>query len=191
MEVNSWRKCSLEGGSSREIWSQGWRLDGGGGVIGWPSSASRWWKDLVSLAKGEEVDWFNVEVERRVGNGGTTSFWNVVWRGEVAFRDKYPRLFSISNNQEVKVSDLWIHNENGGSWGFSWRRELFVWENNLLLELLEDLDGFVWRLGVDFWAWKLEGENLFSVKSLYSKLIGRGLGVELKPEGERRVFRHI
>jgi len=52
-----------------------------GGVGGWPSSASRWWKDLVSLAKGEEVDWFNVEIERRVGSGATTSFWKVTWRG--------------------------------------------------------------------------------------------------------------
>lgn len=31
-----------------------------GGVSRWPSNASRWWKDLVSLAKGEKVDWFNI-----------------------------------------------------------------------------------------------------------------------------------
>jgi hypothetical protein len=48
-----------------------------GGVRVRLSNASRWWKDLVSLAKGEEVDWFNEEVVRRVGNGATTSFWKV------------------------------------------------------------------------------------------------------------------
>lgn len=41
-------------------------LEGGKGM--WPSNASRWWKDLVSLAKGEEVDWFYEEVVRGVGN---------------------------------------------------------------------------------------------------------------------------
>jgi hypothetical protein len=47
-------------------------LEGGVGL--WPSNSSKWWKDLVSLAKGDEVDWFNLEVVRRVGNGANTSF---------------------------------------------------------------------------------------------------------------------
>jgi hypothetical protein len=42
-----------------------------------------------------------------------------------------------------------------------------------------------------FWVWKLEGDNIFSVKLLYSKLVGRGIGEELRPEEERRVFRQI
>ena len=66
-----------------------------------------------------------------------------------------------------------------------------MWENNLLVELLEDLNGFVWSLCDDFWSWKLEGNNSFLVKSLYTKLVGRGIGEELRPEGERRVFRQI
>lgn len=53
----------------------------------------------MSLAKCEEVDWFNEEVVTRVGNGVTTSFWKVAWRGDVAFMVKYHRLFSISNLQ--------------------------------------------------------------------------------------------
>lgn len=28
------------------------------------------------------------------------------------------------------------------NWSFSWRHPLFVWENELVMELLADLDGF-------------------------------------------------
>jgi hypothetical protein len=113
------------------------------GVGRWPTNASRWWKDLVSLFKGMEVDCFNEEVVRNVGNGRTTSFWRVPWRGSIPFMVKFNRLFSISTNQDASVHDLWRPSLSGGDWAFNWRRNLFVWENNLLTELLEELNGFV------------------------------------------------
>jgi len=47
----------------------------------------------------------------------------------------------------------------GGSWSLNWRRRLFVWEENLLTNLLEDLKGFVWTQGEDRWWWSLEGNG--------------------------------
>lgn len=38
-------------------------LDGGGGGC-WSRNASRWSKDFVTLARGEDEDWFNEEVDR-------------------------------------------------------------------------------------------------------------------------------
>ena len=52
-----------------------------GGRDLWPRWALKWWKDLVSLEDGEEHAWFIEEVERKVGNGLVTSFWQVPWRG--------------------------------------------------------------------------------------------------------------
>lgn len=49
----------------------------------------------------------------------------------------------------------------------------------------------MWNNEEDRWRWKLEDNESFSVKSLYHKLEGRGLGEVVRPEGERRVFRHI
>jgi len=43
----------------------------------------------------------------------------------------------------------------------------------------------------DEWRWKLEKDDIFSVKSAYLKLEGRGLAEVVCPEGERRVFRQI
>lgn len=104
---------------------------------------------------------------------------------------KFPRLFTITTNQEATIQDMWMPSTNGGRWNFSWRRQLFVWENNLLVELEGILDGFVWRGGDDSWRWKLEEDGIFSVKSLYVKLEGRGLREEICPEDDRRVFRQI
>lgn len=35
----------------------------------WPSNASRWWKDLVTLEDSLGSNWFNREVGRKVENG--------------------------------------------------------------------------------------------------------------------------
>lgn len=54
------------------------------------------------------VDWFSREVARKIGNGRNSSFWNDAWRDTIPLSIKFPRLYSISNNQEAKVSELWV-----------------------------------------------------------------------------------
>ena len=192
-----WRWRLLYGGNAlwREVLIERYGIKVGelmgGGVGLWPTNALRRWKDLVSITKGEEVDWFNEEVVRRVGNGLCASFWREAWRGNEPFMLKYERLFSISSNQEANVHDLWIPNSSGGGWAFNWRCPLFVWEKNLLTELLGDLEGFEFSIEDGLWMWRLQDDNIFSVKSMYLKLEGRENGVVGNSEGERRVFRQI
>ena len=76
---------------------------------------------------------------RIIGNGLNTSFWNVKWRGEGSFRSKYPRLFSISNQKESMVGELGVVEGSSTEWNFEWRQELFAWEEQLLVSLMEDL----------------------------------------------------
>lgn len=82
----------------------------------WPRNASRWWKDLVVLSKGAGAgaDWFNEEVVRSVGNGSSTSFWRVAWRGDVPFMLKYNRLFSIVSNKKAMIHEMWRPNSRKG-----------------------------------------------------------------------------
>jgi len=100
---------------------------------------------------------------------------------------KYPRLFSLSIQKEASVGELC----EGGRWGFQWRHRFFVWEENLLNNLLDDLEGFVRSHEEDTWRWRLGEDGSFSVKSFYSKLEDVMLGVNRCPEEERRVFRQI
>jgi len=162
--------------------------DGGGFRL---SIASRWWKDIIHLEKNGGLSWFNKEVERRVRNGENTKFWLCRWRGGVSFREKYPRLFAMLNQQEAMVADIWVLNGNLREWTFSWRRRFFVWEEQLLGNLLANLEGHVWMRELDGWAWKQEEDAVFTVKSMYDKLEGlvileNNWGVE-----ENKVFNQL
>lgn len=74
---------------------------------------------------------------------------------------------------------MWVDEVTGGSWVFTWRRHLFVWEENLLNALLGNLDGFTTNNAEDVWRWKLGGEDVFMVKSLYLKLEEERRGEEV------------
>lgn len=62
------------------------KLEGGEEIC--PSSASKWWKDVVNLDKSGEEGWFNDELDRQVGDGTSTSFWRMAWRGAIPFMAK-------------------------------------------------------------------------------------------------------
>jgi len=184
MKTFGWECFSLERGANREIWIGGEKLYGISDRVGFEIFVS-WWKTIVSLGEGVGNCWFNSEVVRRVGNGASTSFWNVAWRGALTFRAKYPRLYSISNQQEACVREI----GGSGEWLFEWRRRFFQWEEHLFNLLKEELEGVVWSPGdEDRWFWKLTEDGVFSVKSTYEKLIGLLIVEDRWWEDEKMVF---
>ena len=80
---------------------------------------------------------------RYIGNGLTSSFWKDRWKSKKCFRLKYPSLFFISNHKLAFVAEMGEATGEGTVWNFSWRRHLFMWEEELLTSLMEDLDGVV------------------------------------------------
>jgi hypothetical protein len=93
--------------------------------------ASTWWKNIVSLDKAVEgKNWFLESMVRKVGNGVSTSFWHSKWIGDVPLAVAFPRLFSISNQQDLVIKDFLVTDSDNSMWAFSWRRNLFQWEED-------------------------------------------------------------
>lgn len=87
---------------------------------------SVWWRDLWLASEGEN-NWFESCVRIRVGEGGSTLFWEERWfEGEVSLQQKYKRLYEVSlqHNYTVKQMGMWVGEV--WTWKLSWRRNLFV-----------------------------------------------------------------
>jgi hypothetical protein len=52
-------------------------------------------------------------------------------------------------------------NRERGDWVFSWRKNLFVWEEEIIISLLEDLEGLTRGNHEDRWFWKAEKGVIF------------------------------
>jgi hypothetical protein len=86
--------------------------------------SSLWWRDICSIGSNLDFNWFANGVEKRMGNGRNTSFWEDSWVGDTPLRQSFPRLFSISLQKVESVADLWNVNGEEG-WNLRWRRRLF------------------------------------------------------------------
>jgi hypothetical protein len=112
-----------------------------------PSSASSWWTNLVAIDKAvPNVNWFVEAVGRNLGNGSSTLFWTQKWIGDAPLSEVFPRLFSLSIQKDSKVCDLLEMEGDRRRWHFNWRRNLFYWEEDLVLRLQEIVDRVVFTL---------------------------------------------
>ncbi|XP_028106541.1 uncharacterized protein LOC114305626 [Camellia sinensis] len=69
---------------------------------------SSWiWSDILLVAQSNTrlFNFFMENVEIRVGSGSRIKFWEDVWLGKFCLKNKYPRLFSISNDKGVSLKD--------------------------------------------------------------------------------------
>jgi hypothetical protein len=134
--------------------------------------ASTWWKNLIALEKAvPNKSWFLESVSRKVGNGVTTLFWTSKWLGEAPLAVVFPRLFSLANQKDCMVCDLVNFVGDNRLWNFSWRRNLFHWEEELVKRLREMLDSVVFSMEEDCWRWLPDLDGDFSVKSAYNLLV--------------------
>jgi hypothetical protein len=122
------------------------------------------------LEVGLGANWFSNNVVRKVSNGRGTSFWKDKWIGEQPLAILFPRLFSISTHKEAKVGDLWSFIEGTVLWNLTWRRQPFLWERNLIDNLLALIGGVVLGRDEDSWVWLPEEGGKFSVRSSYRVL---------------------
>ncbi|KAK2446236.1 hypothetical protein QL285_017071 [Trifolium repens] len=117
-----------------------------------------------------------------------TSLWWDTWIGDISLKDRYPRLFLISNQKSASVAEMWNNEACTGRWLFNWRRRFFVWEEVLFEELKEVINGAAISVAADRWCWRPENDAEFTVKSAYSLVFNLSNLVVLEPQWYGRLF---
>jgi hypothetical protein len=156
-----------------------------------PRFSSLWWKDICALERVVPGNWINEAIQRVVGDGSSTLFWLTNWIGEAPLARLYPRLYSLSTYKENMVHHFGVRRGDTYTWSFTWRRELFAWENELVLHLQDRLASVRLLPEEDMWRWIPEVDGFFSVKLTYLLLETLLRPMEVIVEEEVLVFEHI
>lgn len=81
----------------------------------------------------------------------------------------FERLFSLPLNKEATMADMRRGESNIREWQFSWRRDLFEWEVELLQHIIEEISSASFRLErMDSIVWLADPSEFYSVKPAYS-----------------------
>lgn len=136
------------------------------------STGSKWWVDLGTVFVGQgNRNWFGQGVEKIVGNGRETMFWHDIWVNDAPLSTKFCRLYNISTGKQHTIEQMgeWIGNT--WTWKLPWRRRLFIWEQTLYDELMDEIQNIqISKDKQDSWRWKQSKDGIYSVKSAYSVL---------------------
>ncbi|XP_059288247.1 uncharacterized protein LOC132041538 [Lycium ferocissimum] len=92
----------------------------------------------VGLWKGIRRLWdtFVQQTHFEVGNGGSLlRFWKDKWVGSTSLQDDFPNLFRIAQDPNSVIAA----NREGNIWDLSFRRNMYDWEVNELLDLFSRL----------------------------------------------------
>jgi hypothetical protein len=103
---------------------------------------SIWWKDVLGIGRGVEVDWFKSNVSCCVNIGYNIDFWKFKWFENQPFSELFPSLFLKEAIQDVTISDRLSWNSDTHMWTWQWREALSDGEIHQLLDLQNLLADF-------------------------------------------------
>lgn len=102
----------------------------------------------------------------------STLFWHQAWFGEKPLKEMFPRLFSLSNDENSAVSSLGWWDGDVWCWMWGWRRPLFVWEEDIQKIFLDTMVAVVMTMDVeDAWVWKIGNSKVYTISSVYEFLL--------------------
>jgi hypothetical protein len=90
--------------------------------------------------------------------------------GHQPFASRFPRLYNLSSRKDATIGDLCNSIDGVITWNFGWRREPFLWKQNLIDNVLALLNGFTLGTVNDKWWWTPDDGGFFSVSSSYRVL---------------------
>ena len=163
-----WRLQSDEKGKWKDVLISKYGTTNGNVRSQWKMQ-SWWWKDLKKVCgEGEGRGWFQQALTWKVGIGDKVRFWEDAWVENVNLKTLYPRLYSLSLEQGLKIVEVGEWGEEGWQWQLEWRRARFEWEVVLEEEMLRYVEkGSMNKEVNDCILWRGDALGVFSVKSAY------------------------
>ncbi|GLT47960.1 hypothetical protein SLA2020_216110 [Shorea laevis] len=130
---------------------------------------SLWWRDVCNINQvGSKKGWLENGFRLVVGEGKKVRFWRDLWAGDEVLANKYSRLFWLSTGQNNNISQMGCWKNGNWTWAFRWRRKLFTWEENQLLDLKTTIEAINLQQGkIDQWTWIYDKKGLYTAKSGY------------------------
>ncbi|XP_026459695.1 uncharacterized protein LOC113360398 [Papaver somniferum] len=135
--------------------------------LGAKSSSKRIWDPIIEKFDARLSVWRRISLSK---GGSLISFWNDIWCGDLSLEKAHPNLYKLSRDKHVTVAAM-ISLEGG--WKFDFRRVLSnteVVEFATLLTIIGDNPPTQNDL-TDTRRWKLNHTGVFTMKSLYAKLV--------------------
>lgn len=81
-------------------------------------------------------------MERRLGDGSDTDFWDGNWIGGPSLKSLFPRLFHLSTKQNAKVKEIGERVQGEWRWKVVWRRALRDSEEAGVAEMMHLIQNF-------------------------------------------------
>jgi hypothetical protein len=109
-------------------------------------------------------------MKKKLGDGGGTRFWLDIWVGPKPLCEVFPRLYSVSTQPENLISQMGEWRNEEWVWSLNWRRRFFMWEEELLGNLMELIGHVKLSLNNDSWVCDMGAEDGYSAKEGYNFL---------------------
>ncbi|GAU34960.1 hypothetical protein TSUD_312910 [Trifolium subterraneum] len=135
---------------------------------------SSWWREIAKIRDdvgGLGSGWFRESVVKKVGNRAETFFWTNPWLGGSPLCERFGRLFGLAENKSCSVAEMFSMGWEVGGDAWVWRRQLWVWEEEMLRECQTLLLNFSFQVqSSDSWQWQPDLDTGYSVSGAYQLL---------------------
>ncbi|GJU72807.1 hypothetical protein Tco_1264212 [Tanacetum coccineum] len=133
--------------------------------------ANRNWV-ILKLFHGCKMGKNGCGIQKKLGNGADTYFWEDLWHGDMVLKQRYPRLYALEVKKTVDVASK-LSQENL-TWSFRRAPRSGV-EQDQLTDLTTYMEGVVLGVTPDRWYWTLVVRE--SIGSSARKVLFLDLGV--------------
>ncbi|GAU16627.1 hypothetical protein TSUD_325750 [Trifolium subterraneum] len=132
---------------------------------------SSWWREITHIRDGGggiEGRWFGEYISKKVGDGSDTYFWTDPWVDGTPLCERFGRLYDLAETKSASVAEMSARGWGAGGEAWVWRRQLRVWEEDMLGECQTLLSTLTLQAQfLDRWQWQPDIANGYTVRGAY------------------------